>query len=390
MRPEIPKPSGAVPRPSGAARALVLCALGALALILAVTAGCGGRRGQRLPRIPVTVARVERRPMPVELLTSGTIEPVQTANVGSQVGGVIERILFSEGQDVRAGQALIQLDPRPFRAALDQALGQMAKDQAQWAAAHLNAQRSTKLLEQDLIAAAENDQAQATAESYRAALRADSANVANARLNLGYSSIRAPIAGRTGRLNVHVGDLVKSGTSDALVTINQVRPIRVSFTVPQDQIPLVQRYRGAHPRVFVRPSGGDSAVVAAEGRLAFLDNAVDPATGTLLLKGEFPNRDGALWPGEFVEVRLVLTVEPNALVVPAPAVVAGPQGTYVYVLNPDSTATPRPVTVSRSDAARAVLTGGLEPGETVVTDGQFRLAPGSKVLVRKAGQGAQP
>jgi multidrug efflux system membrane fusion protein len=171
------------------------------------------------------------------------------------------------------------------------------------------------------------------------------------------------------------------------VTINQVRPIRVRFTVAQDRIPLVQRYRGSAPRVVVRVAADTSDVT---GRLAFVDNAVDPATGTLLLKGEFANADGRLWPGQFVELRLVLTVEPDALVVPARAVVTGQEGPYVYVLAADSTAAPRPVTVARTDAAHAVIAAGLKPGETVVTDGQFRIAPGAKVLVRDAVPGTRP
>jgi multidrug efflux system membrane fusion protein len=376
----------------GAARARDLGAVLLLAVALGcspfLASGCGTRRAQRQPRVAVTVARVERRPMPVQIVTSGTIEPVQTANVGSQVGGVVQRIAIEEGQDVSAGQLLIELDPRPFRAALEQARGALARDRAQWESARLDAERADRLLEQNLISPSDHDKANATADAFRAAVQADSGTVANARLNLEFAGIRAPIGGRTGRLNVHVGDLVKAGTSDPLVTINQLSPIRVSFTVPQDQIPLIQRYREARPRVFVSPSGGDSLEI--EGRLAFVDNAVDPATGTLLLKGEIANRDGALWPGEFVQLRLVLTMEPDAIVVPAPAVTIGQQGAYVYVLNPDSTATPRPVTVKRTDDVTAVVASGLEPGETVVTDGQFRLAPGAKVLVRKAGQGTRP
>ncbi len=362
-----------------------LVPVGVVLLLLALIPGCGARRAVRASRVSVTVARVERKPVPLEIITTGTVEPVQTADVGSQVGGVVTRISFQEGQDVRAGEELVQLDPRSFRAALGQALGQLAKDEAQWQAARLNADRSEKLLAQNLVAPADNDQAQATAESYRAAVRADSANVASARLNLEYSSIRAPIAGRTGKLNVHVGDLVKAGTSDPLVTINQMQPIRVRFTVPQDQLPLVQRYRAQDPRIAVH-APADSARESS-GRLVFVDNAVDPGTGTVLLKGEFPNRDGVLWPGEMVEVRMVLTVQPDRLVVPAPAVATGPQGSYVYVLNADSTATARPVRVDRADDVIAVLTSGLQPGETVVADGQFRISPGARLLVRKAEQG---
>ena len=380
-------PSCPGPRPArrDAGALLATCAV---ALWLAVLPGCGAKQAQRQPRVAVTVARVERRAMPLQIVTTGVIEPVQTADVGSQVGGVVTRIAFREGQDVRAGQTLIELDPRPFRAALEQASGALARDQAQWRSARLDAERADRLVEQHLISASDHDKAVAAAEALRAAVQADSGTVANARLNLEFSGIRAPISGRTGSLNVHVGDLVKSGTSDPLVTINQVTPIRVRFTVPQDDIPQVQRYRSADPKVFVRPSATDSLEI--EGRLAFVDNAVDPATGTLLLKGEFPNRDGALWPGEFTALRLVLTVQKDALVVPAPAVTNGQQGAYVYVLNADSTASPRPIKLARADDVTAVVASGLKPGEIVVTDGQFRISPGARVQVRKAGQDSRP
>ena len=365
-----------------------LLAIVTVGLLLAVLPGCGAKKAQRQPRVAVTVARVEQRAMPLQIVTTGTIEPVETADVGSQVGGVVTRVVFREGQDVRAGQALIELDARPFRAALEQASGALARDLAQWRSARLDAGRADQLLAQDLISAADHDKTTATAEALRAAVGTDSGTVANARLNLEFASIRAPISGRTGNLNVHVGDLVKSATSEPLVTINRVQPIRVRFTVSQDQIPLVQRYRSASPKVFVRQAAGDS--LELEGRLAFVDNAVDPASGTLLLKGELPNQNAALWPGEFVQVRLVLAVERDALVVPAPAVTNGQQGAYVYVLNADSTATPRAVQVRRADDVTAVIASGLKPGETVVTDGQFRISPGARVQVRKAGQDVRP
>jgi len=318
--------------------------------------------------------------VPLEIVATGTIEPIQSAGVGSQVGGVVTRISIREGQNVPAGQVLIQLDPRPFRAGLNEARGVLARDLATASTAQREAERAEKMFEQGMIAQSEWDQKRAAAEAAAGSVTSDSAAVATARLNLEYASIRAPIAGRTGRLNVHVGDLVKSATSDPLLTINQIHPIRVRFTVPQSDLPRVQQFRNRDPRVVVRAASDDSTRVS--GPLTFVDNAVDPSTGTLLLKGELANADGRLWPGEFVEVRLVLTMQPNAVVVPATAVTRGQQGTYVYVLNPDSTASARPITLLRSDDVTAVVSDGLRPGETVVTDGQFRLAPGSKVLVR--------
>ncbi len=365
-----------------------LIALGLAGMAGLLLGGCGARKAPRNPRVAVTVATVERRDMPLALLATGAVEPVETADVGSQVGGVVTRLAIREGQEVAAGQVMIELDARPFRAAYEQARAVLARDLAQYSSARGDAERADRMVEQNLISPSEHDKTVSTAEALHAAVRADSATVANARLNLEYASIRAPISGRAGALHVNVGDLVKAATSEPLVTINRMRPIRVRFTVSESELPLVQRYRSADPRVWVRAAAGDS--VEIEGRLVFVDNTVDPATGTLLLKGEFANRDGRLWPGEFVEVRMVLTTQKGALVVPAPAVSNGQQGTYVVVLNRDSTTTSRPVQVTSSDDVTAVIAAGLEPGETVITDGQFRISPGAKVMVRAGAGGARP
>ena len=369
-------------------RGLALLAVLAVAVAaFLVVRALGPKQRPRAPRVAVAVAKVERRAMPLEIVTTGTVEPVQSASVSAQVSGVLRRIAFREGQDVAAGQVLFELDPRPFQAALEQASGALARDLAQWRSARLEAERADRLLAEDLISAADHDRAVAAADALRAAVQADSGTVARARLDLEFAGVRAPIAGRTGAVEVHVGDLVRASATEPLVTINQVRPIRARFTVAQDRIPLLQRYRDGALRVRALVPG-DS--VAAEGRLVFVDNAVDPATGTLLLRGEFPNADGRLWPGQFVELRLVLAIEPDAVVVPAAAVITGQQGAYVYVLAADSTAAPRPVTVARTTETHAVVAAGLEPGETVVTDGQFRISPGAKVLVRGGGPGARP
>jgi multidrug efflux system membrane fusion protein len=348
---------------------------------LVLLAGCARKDPPHQAKVPVLVARVEQRSVPYTVLASGTVEPVQIANVGSQVGGTVTSIDFHEGQEVEAGAALISLDARPFRAALAQARAQLQRDRAQSDALQADAGRAATLLKQDLIAQAEFDTRHSAAEAAAATVSSDSAQVVKAKLDLEYATIRAPFAGRTGTLNVHVGDYVKAASSEPLVTVNQVRPIRVRFTVPESERASVQRARTGHPEVRVRVSPDDSSEVV--GTLAFIDNAVDPATGTLTLKGEFPNRDGRLWPGTFVEVRLVLGMQHDALVVPATAVTRGQQGAYVYVLNPDSTASSRPVDVDRSDDVTAVITTGLKAGETVVTDGQFRISPGARLMVRE-------
>jgi multidrug efflux system membrane fusion protein len=213
-------------------------------------------------------------------------------------------------------------------------------------------------------------------------VRADSAAVENARLSLEYTSIRAPIGGRTGNLLVHEGNLVRANATDPLVVINKIRPILVRFPVPESQLPLIQRYRGGTLPVFADPGDSDSTML--EGRLTFVDNNVDPSTGTILLKAEFPNSRRALWPGEFVNARLVLFTQRRACVVPAQAVTQGQEGVFVYVVQSDRTVALRPVTVARTTDEWAVITDGVAPGDEVVTDGQLRLAPGAKVVVKGA------
>ena len=363
--------------PITAAAALAALVVASLAAFL--IAGCGGDKEARRPRVPVTVAAAVVMDVPYSLIATGTVEAMETAAVGSNVGGVVTRLGFREGSDVAQGQVLFELDPRPFRAAYEQWRSALARDRAQAGAARLDAERARALLAQELTSQADFEQRTATAEALAANVRADSAAMEAARLNLQYATIRAPIAGRTGRRLVNVGDYVKAATSEPLVTINRTNPVRVRFNIPQDAVPQLTRHRGT-AWVQIRTSPADSA--GRRGRLAFVDNAVDPLSGTLLLKGEFDNRDGRLMPGQFVDVRLVLYTDPGAIVVPEPAVTSGQQGTYVYVLNPDSTVSPRPVGVSRTLDEMTIISSGLKPGETVVTDGQLRLSPGARVVVR--------
>jgi multidrug efflux system membrane fusion protein len=349
--------------------------------------GCAPKQQARSARVPVTVAVAVEGAMPFTIRSTGTAEAIRSASVGSQVGGTIQRIAFREGAEVQAGQLLIQLDPRPFQAALDQALATLQRDRARAETSRMEAERASRLFAQNMLSQAEWDQIRANASALEATVKADSAVAALAKLDLDYSAIRAPISGRSGRLMVHEGDYVKAATSEPLVTIIQADPIRVKFTLPERDVPLLQRYRREEIRVEI-PSAGDSGRTI-QGKLAFIDNAVDPVSGTLLLKGEFPNRDGHLVPGQFVDVRLILYVAPRALTVPARAISAGQQGSYVYVLNADSTVEARRVTVDRTADDVVVLANGLTAGERVVTDGQLRLSPGVKVSVRES-IGTQP
>src|SRR6266567_44117 len=350
------------------------------ALSLFVALGCSKKGGGGASRVPVTVARAEQRPVPYELSGTGTVEPRQTASVQAQVTGILTRVAFHEGDDVAAGQLLFQIDPRPFQSMLEQAQAMLARDQAQAQNAAADAARYAELVKQDYVTKSDYDAKKAAAEALQAAVRADSAAVANAQLNLEWAAIRAPIAGRTGRLLVREGNLVRANSPDPLVVINQIHPILVRFAVPQKHLGDIQRYRQNRLPVLVSPSKTDTA--ASEGLLTFVDNAVDTTTGTVLLKAEFANRSNALWPGEFVNVRLQLYIEDNAVLVPAQAVMTGQQGTYLFVLNQDGTARSQPVTVERAAGAYAVIAQGVAPGDEVVTDGQLRLVSGAPVEVK--------
>lgn len=351
-----------------------------LAASLALT-GCGGPSARAPQRVPIVIARVEQRTVPFEIDATGTVEPLRSASVTAQVGGLVTRLAFREGDVVHEGQVLIQIDPRPFEANAARLRAALDRDRAQSEKAQLDRQRAEELASRQVISTDELERKRADAATLAATVRADSAALLTARLDLSNATVRAPIGGKTGSLTVHAGDVVRANDSAApLITINQIQPIRVRFTVTQGDLPEVRRHRSPPPRVDIAPAEGDSGWI--EGRLAFVDNAVDAASGTLLLKAESPNRDGALWPGQFVRVRLRLYEQPGATVVPSVAVSNSQRGTYIYVVKPDTTVEERPVTVQRTWRDLTVIASGVRAGETVVTDGQVRLAPGAKGIVR--------
>ena len=352
---------------------------GRLLLGLLLLAACAEKKPPPTPPVPVTVAAAERRSVPFELPATGMVEPLQTVEVQAQVNGILERVAFKEGDEVKQGQVLFQLDARPYRAALEQASAMLARDQAQATNAAQEAQRYQSLAEKEYVTSQQYDQVRTTAAAAQATLAGSQAAVDQARLNLQYATIRAPIAGRTGSLLLRQGNLVRASTAEPLVVINRLRPILVRFSVPANNLPLIQAHLGKEMIVRAEPSGGGDP---SEGTLSFVDNAVDTATGTILLKGRFPNDDGSLWPGGFVNVRLQLYVEPDALVIPAAAVVAGQQGSFVFVIQPDSSASTKAVTVSRTAGDLAIVSGDLQPGDRVVVDGQLRLRQGSKVQIK--------
>ena len=357
----------------------------ALALT-ALSVGCGKKEVAAPPPVPVTVARVERKNVPFELPANGTVEPLQAVAVESQVTGYLTRVAFKEGDDVKANQVLFQIDPRPFAAALAQARGMLERDLAQLKNAEIDVQRYEQLVAKDYVTTQQYDQAKTTAATLRATVTADSGAVEAAQLNLQFATIRAPISGRAGGLLVKEGNLVKASGS-TLVTINQIKPILVRFAVPASSLPAIRKYGSAALPVSAKPATATGA--PSQVTLSFVDNAVDTTTGTILLKGRFDNKDAALWPGEFVNVVLELFTQENVLVIPTQAVVQGQQGTYVFIVNSDATASQRPITTLRSAGDLTVVDKGLNAGETVVTDGQLRLTAGSKVQVKAAPGGDQ-
>ncbi len=361
-----------------------------LAALLLVGA-CQEEKKQVRPKVPVTVAKAESRPAPYTLVANGVVEPMQSVGINSQVSGVLTRVNFREGDEVTAGQVLFQIDPRPFRAALDAAEATLAKDQAQLENAKRQAERYALLVKDRSVTQADADQFAANANALAATVLADKAQIEVAQLNLDYATIRSPITGRTGSLLVKQGNLVRALGTAPLVMINQLRPIAVRFPVPEREFPEILR-RSKGKELTVRAQSKDGRGAPLEGKLAFVDNAVDTLTGSVVLKAHFTNVEGQLWPGQFVTVSLELYVDENATVVPAEAVQTGQVGTYVFMLN-DGKAQIRSVTVGRTTTSGVIISKGLEPGEEIVIDGQSRLTPGALAEVRKgvaAGSLAAP
>lgn len=356
------------------------------ALALLVGAACGKSDPPRQPKVPVSVTKVKRTSVPFVVTANGVAEPMQTVAVESQVNGILNRVTFAEGQDVQAGQVLFEIDSRPYVAVLEQARGQLARDVAQAANARRDAARYAALVKEGYVTTSQADQAEATAASAAATVEADRATVARAALDVSNSTIRAPISGRTGSLLVRQGNLVKANSEPPLVIINQIQPILVRFSVPQSQFPDIQRYYRGGNALLVRATPSEGSGVALTGTLAFVDNNVDSTTGTVLLKARFANPEGSLWPGQYTNVQLQLFVDPNALTLPAPAVMTGQQGTYVYTVDSSGSAKQKPVQVSRTVDSLSIISTGLKEGEQVIVDGQSRLVPGSKVTIKGAIQ----
>jgi multidrug efflux system membrane fusion protein len=330
---------------------------------------------------------VVKKAMSVTVAAVGAAESISTVSVRSQVTGRLAEIHFAEGQEVEAGQPLFTIDPQPFQVALDQANAVLARDGYQLTNAQAQVERYKSLFDRGLIPRDQYETQVATAGALKATTEADQAAIAAAKLNLQWTKIPAPANGRTGALQAHQGDLVQANGPTPMVVVNQLAPIYVTFSVPGKLLDDIRRFQRAAPLKVVAHAAGVEGEDPATGRLTFIDNAVDPTTATIKLKGTFDNADHGLWPGQFVDVRLLLRTETNAIVVPSVAVQPGQQGTYVWVID-GGVAQMRPVTVARVEGEDSVIASGLEPGQTVVVDGQLRLTPGARVGRRGGGPGA--
>ncbi len=344
----------------------------------AQAAGPGGA-GQR-PPAPVVVASVEQRDIPDQITAIGNVESYQMVQIRSQVNGQIERVFFKEGQDVRKGQLLFQLDKAPFQAALEQAEGNLQRGQANAANYQAQAARYTALENQGVISREQAEQMRTQAQAGASAVNADKAAVDAAKVQLRYTDIKAPIDARAGALLINVGNLVKANDTPFLVQLNQITPIYVTFSIPEIQLAEVRKYSASRLKVLAYPKG--QTTNPAEGILTFIDNGVDPTTGTVKLKATYENKDKRLWPGEFVDAVLNLSVHKNAIVVPTKAVQTGQQGTYVYTVTPDNTAKAQVVQTSGTFHDLTLIASGLQAGERVVVDGQLRVMPNGKVNVQ--------
>ncbi len=359
---------------------------GALLASLLVLGGCAPKPANSESmamefRVPVTVAKAIVQNVPVQVEAIGNVEAYSNVSVRTQMAGEIERAYFTQGQDVKKGQLLFTLDRRPFQAELNQLDATLARDQAQLANARAQAERNEKLFQAGIISKDQYETFRTTARAQEATVHAGQAAIENAKVNLSYCSVYSPLDGRTGAYQVYPGNIAKLNDT-VLVVINQVHPIYVTFAVPEQYLGEVREHQ-ARGALTVEAQVPSDPRPPARGQLAFIDNAVDTATGTIKMRATFPNPDDRLWPGQFVNVVMRLSTQANATVVPSQSVQTGQTGKYVFVVKPDFTADFRTVAAGQTVQGETVIERGVTPGETVVTDGQLLLAPGAKVEIKK-------
>ena len=337
------------------------------------------------PAVPVSVATVAQRSFPVRIQAIGNVEAYATVALKARVDGQIVEVNFKEGQEVKKGAALFKIDSRPFEATLRQAEANLTRDLAQKEQTRSQERRYQELLQKNFVSKEAYAQFRTNADSAEASALASKAAVENASLQLEYCTIHSPIDGFVGKVMLQMGNMVKANDTNPLVIINQVRPIYVNFAVPEQHLSAIRGYMAkGQLAVEALPPNSDKAAIS--GTLSFIDNAVDATTGTIRLKAVFPNKDLALWPGQFLGTSLKLYDQKEALVVPAQAVQTGPKGQYVYLVKPDMSAELRMVEVDRTDGDDAIIAKGLSKGELVVVRGQLRLAPGLKVQIAKPAE----
>jgi multidrug efflux system membrane fusion protein len=348
----------------------------------------GGPIGAAGAPVPVVGGSVKKQDVPIFFNGIGTVQAYNTVSVRVRVDGQIKEIDFKEGQEVKTGDLLAVIDPAPYQAVYDQAVGKRAQDQAQLDNARVVFQRDSELLAKNVLDHQTDDTAKFQVEQFQALVKSDEANIESAKVNLDYTKVTSPILGRVGIRQVDVGNIVHASDTSGIVTITQLKPISVLFTLPQQQLTQVNEEAAKGPlKVFAVDR--DNTKPLSEGVLAVVNNQIDQTTGTIQLKATFPNDDQKLWPGQFVNSRLLVTTRKDGLVVPASVIQRGPNGSFAYVIKQDQTVEMRPVTVNQIDNGLALIDDGLQEGEQVVVDGQYKLQPGSKVILATPGKSPQ-
>jgi len=368
------------PRRTLIAVACLLLIAGAAAVAFRYAPGSRAAMPKPVVAVPVNVARVVLKTVPVRLRAIGNVEPFTTVAVKARIDGQIVAVHFKEGDEVHKGDTLFEIDRRPLQAQLQQAQANLLKDRALLDHANEQDKRYKDLLEKKFVSPDAYAQIRTNSETAAAQVSADQAAIESARLQLDYCTIRSPITGYAGKIQIQEGNLVKANDTFSLVVLNQVVPVNASFSVPEQSLSAVRKYQ-ADGELQVTAQVPNSGFAPVPGKLSFIDNTTDATTGTIKLKAQFPNTDKALWPGQFVDVILTLTHQDNAIVVPPTAIQNGPNGQYVFIVKPDGTVDMRDVKVARSEGDFTVVASGVTPGDTVVTVGQLRLAPGTKVAI---------
>jgi len=376
-------------RTAGAILAIALLGGGVYAFSIFHNGGGSPQAPPQPPPVPVSVASVTRQDVPFWLSGIGTVQALNTVTVHSRVDGELQKVFFTEGQEVKAGDPLAQIDPRPFQAALDQATAKKAQDEATLANAQLDLTRFEALALRDFASRQQADTQRALVAQLQAQIKGDQATIDNAQVQLGYTLIRSPVDGRIGFRDVDAGNIVHATDSTGIAVVTQTRPIDVIFTLPEGHLQAVQTAM-SKGTLTVAASSKENRTHLADGVLKLINNQVDQTTGTIQLKAEFPNAENALWPGEFVAAQLLLRTDKGALTVPSDAVQRGPNNAlYVYVVKPDDTVEMRSITAGRLGTQSAVVTGGVTEGERVIVSGQLKVEPGVRVAVQAAPSSPQ-